>query len=58
MSDPDFIGTAAAIYIGVLSCGVVLFITFIPLLDRWVDKIKEKRAAKQADSEAPAPVSR
>ena len=54
MSDPDFIGTAAAIYIGVLSCGVVLFITFIPLLDRWVDKIKEKRAAKQADSKAPA----
>jgi len=54
MSDPDFIGTVSAIFIGVLFCGVVLFITFIPLLDRWVDKIKEKRAAKQADGKAPA----
>jgi len=58
MSDPDFIGTAAAIYIGVLFCGVVLFITFIQQIDRWVDKMKEKRAAKQADGKAPAPVSR
>jgi len=54
MSDPDFIGTVSAIFIGVLFCGVVLFITFIQQIDRWVDKMKEKRAAKQADSEAPA----
>lgn len=33
-----------AILLGVLLCGVVTLITLIPLLDRWLDKWKERRA--------------
>ncbi|MCY4244362.1 MAG: hypothetical protein OXU31_02030 [Gammaproteobacteria bacterium] len=44
MTEQDIIGYAVGILLVVLVCGVLLFVTCLPLIDRWVEKRKKKRA--------------
>jgi len=44
MNESELTQDIAAILLGVLFCGVVLFITFLPQIDRLVEKWKKRRA--------------
>jgi len=44
MTEREIIEYATAILLTILVCGVALFITFLPQIDRWLEKRKRKRA--------------
>ncbi|MDD9818759.1 MAG: hypothetical protein OXU61_11600 [Gammaproteobacteria bacterium] len=44
MTEREIIEYATAILLTILVCGVALFITFLPQIDRLVEKWKKRRA--------------
>lgn len=44
MNEIDLFGTVTALFMAALFVGVCLFIAFVDPIDRWLEKMKKRRA--------------